>query len=210
MLKSTAQTIVLAAQKTLQTEGFAGATSRAISRTGGFNQALIFYHFGSLEDLLVAALGQTSEARLARYRDRLAGVEGVQELVPAMAELFAEDTSAGHVQIVAQMVAGSVNRPELATRVMALLEPWIEFAEETLAQVLPPGAPTNELAYAIVVWYLGANLVTHLDPDRARIEALMRRVEELAPLLDSFLPPATGSAESPGPPSTSPGRASAT
>ena len=51
MIKSTAQTtkqqIARAALEALRTEGFAGATSRAIGRIGGFNQALIFYHFGT-------------------------------------------------------------------------------------------------------------------------------------------------------------------
>ena len=60
MIKPTAQTIIESALATLRDEGFAGATSRAIARRGAFNQALIFYHFGSLENLLVAALEQTS------------------------------------------------------------------------------------------------------------------------------------------------------
>ena len=44
--------IVEAAIETLKTEGFAGASARAIARTGGFNQALVFYHFGSVNELL--------------------------------------------------------------------------------------------------------------------------------------------------------------
>ena len=55
MIKPTAQTIVKAALETLREEGFAGASSRAIARRGGFNQALIFYHFGSLANLLLEA-----------------------------------------------------------------------------------------------------------------------------------------------------------
>src|SRR6266581_2280999 len=45
----TKRRILDAALEALRTEGFAGATSRAIARIGGFNQALIFYHFGSLD-----------------------------------------------------------------------------------------------------------------------------------------------------------------
>ena len=52
MIKPTAQTILTATLETLRDEGFAGATSRAIARRAGCNQALIFYHFGSLESLL--------------------------------------------------------------------------------------------------------------------------------------------------------------
>src|SRR5688572_31369531 len=88
MIKATAQTIVKAALETVREEGFAGASSRAIARRGGFNQALIFYHFGSLEGLLVAALRQTSEQRLARYRAAIGPIDTLEELVPAMADLW--------------------------------------------------------------------------------------------------------------------------
>src|SRR5919202_644073 len=113
MIKPTAQTIVEAALETLKEEGFAGATSRAIARRGGFNQALIFYHHGSLERLLLAALARTSEERLARYREALGPVTRLDEAVATMGQLYEEDRDSGHMQVVAQMVAGSVNRPEL-------------------------------------------------------------------------------------------------
>ena len=206
MTKSTAQAIVEAALQALRTEGFAGATSRAIARIGGFNQALIFYHHGSLEQLLLAALARTGEERLARYREALAPVARLDEAVATMAQLYEEDRDSGHMQVVAQMVAGSVNRPELARGVLELMEPWVEFAEETLARLLPPGLPARDVAYAIVTFYLGVNLMSHLDPRHERTDELFARARELAPLLGAL----SASAGSPGRPSTSPGPASAT
>src|SRR3954471_7427544 len=67
--RATKDQIVDAALETLKEEGFAGATSRAIARRGAFNQALVFYYFGTLDNLLLAALDATGEARLARYRE---------------------------------------------------------------------------------------------------------------------------------------------
>src|SRR5919202_6795856 len=121
MIKASAQStradtkgqLVNAALTALKTEGFAGATSRAIARIGGFNQALIFYHHGSLEQLLLAALARTGEERLARYREALGPVTRLDEAVATMGQLYEEDRDSGHMQVVAQMVAGSVNRPEL-------------------------------------------------------------------------------------------------
>ena len=78
--QATRRQIVDAALETLRTEGFAGATSRAIARSGGFNQALIFYHFGTLDGLLLAALDRTSEERLERYRQVVDDAESVEEL----------------------------------------------------------------------------------------------------------------------------------
>src|SRR6266536_2292753 len=98
MTNSTAQAIVGAALETLKEEGFAGASSRAIGRRGGFNQALIFYHHGSREGLLLAALDQTSRERLARYRAALDEVQTLSELVARAAELYEEDKSSGHMR----------------------------------------------------------------------------------------------------------------
>jgi AcrR family transcriptional regulator len=187
MTKATAQTIVKAAVDTIREEGYAGATSRAIARSGGFNQALIFYHHGSLENLLDAALRQTSEERLARYREVVQPIETLDRLLPAMADLWQEDKAAGHVRVVAQLIAGSANRPELSATVVELMEPWVELARETFDRVLPPGLPTADIAYGTVVWYLGVNLITHLDPEGSRTDALFDRGREWAPLVAPLL-----------------------
>jgi AcrR family transcriptional regulator len=187
MIKDTKQQIAEAALEALRTLGFAGATSRAIARIGGFNQALVFYHFGSLENLLVTALAQTSEQRLARYREAVAPVETLDELVPVMVSLWEEDKRAGHVQVVAQVIAGTANRPELCARVVELMEPWIELADETLRRVLPPGLPAADLGYATVVFYLGVNLMTYLDPNGQRVDALFEHAREWAPTLAPLL-----------------------
>jgi AcrR family transcriptional regulator len=183
----TRQRIIDAALRTLTKEGFAGATSRAIARAGGFNQALIFYHFGSLDGLLLAALDRTSEERLARYREAVDNAETAGDLAEVAASIYAEDRDRGHMTVVSQMVAGSVARPELAKEVVARMEPWIELCEDALRKGLAssPAAevvPMRDLAYAIVTFYLGLNLLTHLDEDRERTEALVTQLEALAPL----------------------------
>jgi AcrR family transcriptional regulator len=183
----TRKRIVDAALKTLKKEGFAGATSRAIARAGGFNQALIFYHFGSLDGLLLAALDQTSEERLIRYRAAVNEAQTPEELAEVASRIYAEDRDRGHMTVVSQMVAGSVARPELAKEVIVRMEPWIELCEDALRKALPssPAAevvPIRDLAYAIVTFYLGLNLLTHLDEDRERTEALVTRLQALAPL----------------------------
>src|SRR2546421_13126157 len=114
MTKSTAQTtrrhIAEAALEALRTEGFAGATSRAIARIGGFNQALIFYHYGNLENLLLAALDLTSAERMARYREAVDAASTFEELVEVARRIYREDRESGHVAVISQMVAGSLAR----------------------------------------------------------------------------------------------------
>src|SRR5256885_430514 len=66
-LSGTKLKIAEAALETLKANGFAGASARAIAHIGGFNQALIFYHFGSVQSALLAALDLISDRRLAEY-----------------------------------------------------------------------------------------------------------------------------------------------
>ena len=187
MIKPTAQGLVDAALETVRSEGFAGASSRAIATRGGFNQALVFYYFGSLENLLLAALEQASSERLGRYRAAVEGVDSVDALIPVMADLWEEDKAAGHVRAISQMVAGAVSRPELSQRLLEVMQPWFDLAEETVARVLPPLAPARETAFAIVTFYLGVNLMTNLDPTTERTDAFFTQARALAPVLTLLL-----------------------
>jgi len=200
MTKSSAQTrdqILDAAVETLRQDGFAGATSRAIASRGGFNQALVFYHFGSLDGLLLTALERTSEARLARYREALGDVVAIEGLVERLAELYEEDRRSGHMTVVSQMIAGSLARPELAPRVLEQMRPWVELAEQTIERLLPPFVPAADAAHAAVTFYLGVNLLASLDPGDERLSALFTHAREFAPMLTAI-----ASAGSPDPPST--------
>src|SRR5579863_2262079 len=76
----TKATIAQAALETLKTRGFAGASAREIAKAGGFNQALIFYHFGSVQNALLAGLDLVSARRLAEYGPRFAAARTPSEL----------------------------------------------------------------------------------------------------------------------------------
>ena len=184
--------ILRAAFDTLEDKGFAAATSRAVAERGGFNQALVFYYFGSMDALLLAALDWTNERRLNAYRAALADAKTLDEVLATAARLFEEDRESGHVTVVSQMIAGSVARPELAPETLKRMQPWLELCEQTLERVLgtsplAQALPTRDLAYAIVNFYLGANLLTHLEGDRARADELLARLRELEPLASGLL-----------------------
>ena len=190
--QETKERIVAAAFDALRSEGFAGATSRAIARTGGFNQALIFYHFGSVDGLLLAALDASSAARLARYRAALDEAASTADLLRMAGEIYREDREGGHTAVVAQLVSGSLARPDLAPAIVERMEPWITFCEDAIWRVLDgtPVAglvPVRDLAYALMTFYLGVNLLTHLDADSSRTDALFERVTEIAPVLEQLL-----------------------
>ena len=51
---------------------------------------------------------------------------------------------------------------------------------------LEDALPVRELAFGLVSFYLGANLITHLDSE-TQIDALFARVESLAPGVAAML-----------------------
>ena len=190
-----------AALKTLTQEGFFGTTARAIARTEKVNQALIFYHFGSVDRLLLAALDATSQDRLGRYREGLAEVTRIVDLVEAMARLYKEDVLSGHITAVQEMVAGGSSVPALRQEVLARMEPWVVFAREvinrvTAGTVVEKLVPIDDLAFSAVALYFGIETITNLGGDRSRAETLFETGRRFAPIADALLQSATWVGES--------------
>jgi AcrR family transcriptional regulator len=181
--------ILRATVDTLAKQGFAAATARAIATTGGFAPGAIYYHFEDREDLLLAAMRHTSDGRTARYTERLATVGTPGELFAAVRELYEEDVATGHIAAVQELVAGAAAGSRLAEGVRAEISRWEDFTEELLGRFLGDSpfaamVPRRELATAVMAFYLGLEMLTHLDGDRARGEAVFDAGARLAPLLD--------------------------
>src|SRR5438105_9227105 len=190
---TTRRKIVKAAFETLRHRGYAESSARNIAARGRFNQALIFYHFGSVEDLLIAALDYSTEARLARYKQRVAAVETLPELVSVAKELFAADVRSGHVRVLAQLVAGGAGSTQLGRKVAARVEPWLAFTRESIDRVLPASplatlVPSEDLAFALTSLYLGMQLMLNLDGDITRAERLFDDAARIAAFAATFIP----------------------
>ena len=71
----TRQRIIDATITTLNNEGMMGTSARSIARAGDFNQALIYYHFESLEGLFFHVIQDVNERRLTHFGPRLEEVE---------------------------------------------------------------------------------------------------------------------------------------
>jgi AcrR family transcriptional regulator len=169
--------------------GYAGASAREIARRAGCNQALIFYHFGSVDGLLLAALDEVSAVRLTRYRAAVQRSGTLTELVTAARSVFDEDLDRGYVAVLAAMIAGAQSSPTLGAEVAGRLAPWRAFAAEALQPFLgsTPLAGMirgEEIAHAIVALYLGLEMLASLDGDRAAALALFDRARRAASLLD--------------------------
>ena len=194
MAEDTRAKIVAAAGETLKARGFAGTSTRAIAATGGFNPGLIFYYYGSLHELLVAVLAESSAERLARYRAAVEDAATIAELFMVLRRIYREDYETGYIRVVSELVAGSVAHRELGPRVVELMEPWLELAEGAIERAIADSpfeqmvAP-RELALAAITFYLGANLLTQLLGESAAVERLLDLGERAAPMLELLRQP---------------------
>jgi len=193
----TRSTLIAGAIHALREVGYAGASAREIARRAGCNQALVFYHFGSVSDLLLAALDEVSTRRLAAYRRMLDQAGTLIELIDSARRIFSEDLDAGHVAVLVEMISGAQTSPGLGEQVAARLAPWREFAETAVRKGVagsPVAAllPAKELAHAVVAGFLGLELLAAFDGDRTAALALFDRARLVAGFLDlagaSFLP----------------------
>ncbi len=184
---ATRSALVDAAIESLRFDGFAGASPRAIAARAGGNQALVFYHFGSVAELLLAALDEVSERRLRRYSAAVEGVETPSELVRAATEIFREDLDEGYVTVLVEMIAGTAASPELGDQVARRIAPWRTFAQNTIEAAVAGSPlasliPVGDVAYAVVALYLGMEMLSNLDGDRTAALSLFDQAGKFATL----------------------------
>ncbi len=192
----TRRQLVDAAIDTLKSDGFAGASARSIAQRAGLNQGLIFYHFGSVANLLLAALDAVSEERLQLYGAEVSGVTSPVQLVEAAEGIFRNDLAAGYITVLVEMIAGASATPGLGPAVAARIQPWRVFAQSTIEASLgdsPLGSvlPAKDVAHAVVALYLGLEMLSHLDGDPEPALVLFAHAKQLAWLVDGLTTPTT-------------------
>ncbi|MFJ3666457.1 TetR/AcrR family transcriptional regulator [Streptomyces sp. NPDC090106] len=183
------------ALRTLTEQGIAKTSARSVAATAGVNQALVFYHFGSVDELLAAACRYGTEQRVARYRERLDAVDSLAELLSFGREMHEEEKQQGHVAVLGQLLAGAQTHPPLAPATAAGLDLWIEEIEKVLTRVLPR-TPFGEfvdptgLSRAVAASFVGMELYEGVDAQGAgaaldalaQLGRLISALEDLGPV----------------------------
>ncbi|SDJ76375.1 TetR/AcrR family transcriptional regulator [Streptomyces indicus] len=191
----TKQKLVDGALRTLVEQGIAKTSARSIAAAAGVNQALVFYHFGSVDELLAETCRYASEQRVALYRERLDRIETLADLLVFGREMHERESADGHVAVLAQLLAGAQTHPPLAPATAAGLDLWIAEIEKVLVRVLS-ASPLGEfadpvgLARAVSASFVGIELYEGVDPagaERAlaaleQLSVLVAAVEELGPI----------------------------
>jgi AcrR family transcriptional regulator len=181
--------LVAAAIEALREVGFAGASAREIASRAGYSQALVFYHFGSVNDLLLAALDEVSARRMDAYRGLLEHASSMTALAESARSIFIQDLDAGHVRVLVEMITGAQSVPGLGEQVAERLRPWRDLAERVMRRALARSAaarlvPPADATRALVAGFLGLELLASLDGDREAALAVFDRARSLAWMLD--------------------------
>lgn len=151
------------------------------------NQALVFYHFGSVDDLLAVACTTSTGARVKHYSEQFATVRSLRELLDVGRALHAEERSLGNVSVLAQLLAGAQSDERLAAPTAASLQLWIDEIESVLRRILA-GSPFAEiadipgLARAVSAAFVGLELYEGVD--QAGALQAMAALEQLAVLVE--------------------------
>ncbi|MDH5421675.1 MAG: TetR/AcrR family transcriptional regulator [Acidimicrobiia bacterium] len=189
---TTKERILDAAFDTLVEDGITGASARAIAAHGEFNQALIFYHFGSVRELLIATIERSSQIQVERYRERIEGITDLGDMVHVAAALHAEDMERGSITMVAQLMAGAASDPEMGEAVVKAFQPWIDLVERALRQVFAGSPievflPYSDMAYGISSLFLGLELLSKLDPNHEQDERIFSMMTMVSGMLENVI-----------------------
>lgn len=189
--EATRQRIMDAALETLREDGIAGTSARSIARRGDFSQAAIFYHFGSVEQLLVRACTAASNTQVESYRPRANAATDLSDLVAIGRTLHADEHQAGSMGVLTQLMAGSAGNPELSQTVTDNFERWIALVEVALDNALDDHPlrdvlPRRQVAVGISAMFLGMELMDRGGLDDADPDQIFDALDTVAELIESL------------------------
>ena len=184
--EETRRRLLDAADEVLREKGYAGASARNIATAAGVTSALVFYHFGGVDQLLLAAMDRDTAARMEAHGATMAEVRTVEEFTAAAVTIYRTDLERGSLAKFSEMIAAAVTNEDLRKEITERAEPWLDFVAEHWDRVTrgtPLGKllPARDVANAAITFYLGVNLFSVIDPDRERTDGVFALAARLAP-----------------------------
>jgi AcrR family transcriptional regulator len=183
-----------AAAQSIREDGMAGVSARGIAARAGVNQALVFYHFGTVGELVDAATRQAVDASAEFYRQQFATVSTLGELLNLGRELHKREQAAGNVAMMAQLMSGAQRDKVLAGAARYAMARWNSEIETVVRRVLRDSplatiADPAGIARAISAGFIGLELYEGVDADGAALALdSLERLGVLVDVLDDLGP----------------------
>jgi len=192
---STRDKLLRATQGVLVEDGIAHLSARSVAARAGVNQALVFYHFGTVSELVEAASGALADESLGHYREQFAAVDSLGGLLALGREVHDRERTTGNVAVMAQLMAGAQRDEVLARAARYAMDLWRQEVESVVHRVLGSSPlsdviDTPGLARAISAAFIGLELYEGVDTDGAasaldaleRLGVLVEAVDDLGPV----------------------------
>jgi AcrR family transcriptional regulator len=177
-----------AALAALREGGIAGVSARSIARRADANQALIFYHYGTVTNLVAVATQASVTAAVDRYRPQFDAASSFADLLAVGRALHDLERAAGNVAVMAQLTAAAQGDPVTADTARRCLDTWAGALEPTVRRLLR-ATPLDGLVdhrgltRAVSASFLGLELYEGVDPGAAA--AALTSLEQLGAVLEA-------------------------
>lgn len=173
----------------LRESGMAAVSARSVAAKAEVNQALVFYHFGTVTDLIDAACRAALDARIAEYADRFDAIHSLEELLALARVLNTTEGRTGNIASMAQVLAAGQHDETIAGTARYCLGQWSEQVERVLRRVLA-GHPLADvvdvsgLANAVTCGFVGVELLQGVASEAG--DSALASLDQLAGLMGAL------------------------
>ncbi len=187
--RATRLKITTAAAELVAELGWDAVTTRAVAARAGVNQALIHYHFESMDALLREAVVAALEETMAEAAGPLAHGSLAEALTGTVAAIEHIDPRSPAAILLAESLVRAVRDPRLAEPIVAGLREFRRMLADRVARAVADGDAPADLPPAAFSTFLAASLdglLLHriVDPDldvAGALDILLRLVVVPAP-----------------------------
>jgi AcrR family transcriptional regulator len=196
---ATRERILDATFRCLATKGYAALRVRDIAEEAGVNVALVNYHFGSKDQLVLDVLDAANQKLLERQKAMYGGAEGFAAKWAQARRFYEADKASGFVRVQAELMAAGYSNTWLGERVAARVLDWGDVIQEGVREALaaleaqglklPAPLTAGVIANWIGQYWIGLEVGDLLGwskdrPERSNEEAL-NAVQTLLEALDA-------------------------
>lgn len=187
MTAATRDRLLTATIEVLAGPGIAGLSARSVATAAEANQALIFYHFGSIAELVGEATRRNAAETVERYRAAMAAAGSLTDLFEVGRRLHAAESARGTVRVMAQLLAAAQSDEQYAAPARDCLEIWFAAVRAAVERLLARSplqqlVNADDFSRAVGAAFLGLELYEGVDPEGAN--RAMDSVASLGVLLD--------------------------
>lgn len=196
-LGETKARILAAAFRRLAAEGYAALSVREIAKDAGLNHALINYHFGTKDQLVIEVLDAANRRLLARQDAMYQGPGGFAQKWAEARRFYESDLGSGFVRVQAELWAASFSNAELREKFLPRVRAWKQRVRDAVQSALtaldardatlPAPFGADVLATWISEFWLGMEFADLLGApeERQQHRAALDAVELLLRQLDA-------------------------